>query len=531
MANKVPPEVQKLIDVYTKAQEQLVKIIKEKEAKGTMTAYQKSLLNQVMGQLNKLDNEAKNWTDETIPDSYNAGADAVDSYLKNNGLDTGFSQLNTGAIQALIDDCYGKLNDANNFIGRRIQDAVRQAGIDAVAQKLAQGQTVNQCKKNLIQSLLDEGITCIKDRRGRNINLSSYAEVVARSTTREATNTATLNQLQNYGYDLVKMSSHSPTCSICAIYQGRVYSISGKDSDYPPLDTAYSGDYANIHPNCAHVLEPYIPALADNPEGDMDFSNRPFELSDKDKSMIEQYNKQQAQKAQLRRDRQQYEKYKSILGDDVPNSFANFRQMKYNNTDKWDELKSNYRKIKAYNKIIQNEPAITLDLQDIAKATDTELVGLDYRLKSKESYLRKVNFDSNFSKDYNVIDDIINNTNDVIRYTYQQSYDKLADSYYQINKELSEKGYRQIKFKNTWLVKSNPYKGINCVYLSPNGQKFEIQFHTPESFELKNGEMHILYEKWRIIGDKSSAEAIELSKKMTELSSKLQYPIDIEKLR
>ena len=353
MANKVPPEVQKLIDVYTKAQEQLVKIIKEKEAKGTMTAYQKSLLNQVMGQLNKLDNEAKNWTDETIPDSYNAGADAVDSYLKNNGLDTGFSQLNTGAIQALIDDCYGKLNDANNFIGRRIQDAVRQAGIDAVAQKLAQGQTVNQCKKNLIHSLLDEGITCIKDRRGRNINLSSYAEVVARSTTREATNTATLNQLQNYGYDLVKMSSHSPTCSICALYQGRVYSISGNNPDYPPLDTAYSGDYANIHPNCAHVLEPYIPALADNPEGDMDFSNRPFELSDKDKSMIEQYNKQQAQKAQLRRDRQQYEKYKSILGDRAPKSFANFRQMKYNNTNKWDELKSNYREENAFNKIVE----------------------------------------------------------------------------------------------------------------------------------------------------------------------------------
>lgn len=345
MANKVPPEVQKLIDIYTKAQEQLVKIIKEKEAKGTMTSYQKSLLKQVMEQLNTLDNKAKIWTNQVISDFYNAGADAVDSYLKNNGLDTGFSQLNTRAIQTLIDNCYDKLNDANNFIGRRIKDAVGQAGIDAVAQKLAQGQTVNQCKKNLVQALIDEGITCIKDRRGRNIDLKSYAEVVARSTTREATNTATLNQLQNHGYDLVKMSKHSPTCSICAIYQGRVYSISGKSSDYPPLDTAYSGDYANIHPDCAHVLEPYIPALADDPEGDKEFSNRSFELSGKDKSMLEQYNKQQAQKVQLRRDRQQYEKYKNVLGDGVPGNFGAFRSLKLSNSEKWQQLQSDYKSI------------------------------------------------------------------------------------------------------------------------------------------------------------------------------------------
>ncbi|WP_139904457.1 hypothetical protein [Clostridium thermarum] len=75
--------------------------------------------------------------------------------------------------------------------------------------------------------------------------------------------------------------------------------------------------------------------------------------------------------------------------------------------------------------------------------------------------------------------------------------------------------------KNTWLIKSNPYKGINCIYTSPASQKFEIQYHTPESFELKNGELHGLYEKWRVLKDKASVEAIELSKRMTELSSKL----------
>lgn len=158
------------------------------------------------------------------------------------------------------------------------------------------------------------------------------------------------------------------------------------------------------------------------------------------------------------------------------------------------------------------------------------MAGLEYRLKTKDSYLRKVATDSKNSIDEKIIDDTINGTNDVIRYTYQASADKLVDKYFEIEKCLADKEYKQIKLKNTWSIKNNPYKGINCNYISPTGQKFEIQYHTPESFELKNGEMHTLYEKWRIITDKTSSEAVELSKKMTKLSIKLRYPDDIDKV-
>ena len=344
MDTKISPEVQKLIDIYRKAQEQLIKTITDMEAKGTVTSYQKSMLRQVTQILQELDEEAKTWTDEAVPSSYQHGIDDVNSKLEDMGinLSTKGGALNEDAINLLAGNAYLNLHDANNYVGRRINDAVRQAGIDAVSQKIAQGQTVPQCKQNLMDSLVSDGIDAIKDKRGRNISLTAYTEVVARSTTREATNTAALNQLKNNGYDLVKMSSHSPTCSLCAIYQGRVYSISGKNTDYPALDTAYSGEYANIHPNCAHVLEFYSPEYADDPEGDKEFSNRPFELTEKDKKMLEKYNKQQTEKAQIRRDRKQYEKYKTVLGEEVPKSFANFRHLKYNNIDRWAVLKESY---------------------------------------------------------------------------------------------------------------------------------------------------------------------------------------------
>lgn len=230
-------------------------------------------------------------------------------------------------------------------------------------------------------------------------------------------------------------------------------------------------------------------------------------------------------------DQKQYEKYKEVLGKDVPESIDKFQELKYNDSEKWKNFKGDYRKLNYYNKVLKNEPAITADLKEIERKTDTSLVGLDYRLKTKESYLRKVNFDSNSSTDEKVIRETIENTNDIIRYTFQALHNNLTEKYFEINYYLTEKGYKQIKLKNTWLVKANPYKGINCNYVAPTEQKFEIQFHTPESFELKNGELHHLYEKWRVISNKASKEAIELSKKMEELSSKLKVPKDIEKVR
>jgi hypothetical protein len=393
MPQQIPKDVQKLIDIYTNAQENLVNTIAEKEAKGNVTTYQKSLLSQVLQILQDLDNQAKQWSKDTIPQYYQQGIDEATQGLKDLGQDidsndVNFNQIHQGAIQVIANNCYGDLHDANNFVGRRIQDSIRQAGLDAVANKIATGQTVKQCKNNIVNSLVNEGINGIKDKRGRNISLDAYASTVARSTTREATNTATANQLTGLGYDLVKMSSHLTTCSLCAMYQGRVYSISGNSPDYPPLDTAYSGDYANIHPNCVHVISPYIPELDDNSDSLKEYSNSPFEIAEKDKKAIDDYIKQQAAKSQLRDDRNQYQKYKLLLPDDMPKSFANFRQMKYNNVNKWDLVKLDYKR---HNQLINN-PELKLPNLDNVTVADEKFTKYLFNKDNKEGYAKGKNF-------------------------------------------------------------------------------------------------------------------------------------------
>lgn len=228
-------------------------------------------------------------------------------------------------------------------------------------------------------------------------------------------------------------------------------------------------------------------------------------------------------------DLKQFEKYKGVLGKDAPGTFGDFQNLKYNKSVKWQQLKGDYRKMNAYNKIAANEPPITADMKDTAIKSETNMAGLENRLKSKESFLRKIKTDSDGAIDLKAIDDTISSTNDVIRYTFEADADSLVEKYGQINNVLSEKDYTLVKVKNFWIDKRNPYNGINCIYKSSSGQGFEIQYHTPEGFELKNGRVHQLYEEMRLDGA-DPKRRMELMTEMQVLFSKLKRPKGIESI-
>jgi hypothetical protein len=191
--------------------------------------------------------------------------------------------------------------------------------------------------------LVDRGITAIRDKNGREIRLASYAGMVARTTVREATNTATINEQAEIGNDLVQMTSHGSSCPICGPLEGRVYSISGKDKRYPPLSSAFPGGYKTIHPNCAHSVTPYLEEFDDDAEQTRKFSQRPIDQDPRSKEQIDSYYKEQARKTALRNDRNQWERYKAKLPDDAPKTLSGFRAMKKANSEKWQNLQGKYR--------------------------------------------------------------------------------------------------------------------------------------------------------------------------------------------
>jgi hypothetical protein len=85
---------------------------------------------------------------------------------------------------------------------------------------------------------------------------------------------------------------------------------------------------------------------------------------------------------------------------------------------------------------------------------------------------------------------------DSVRYTIQTTSESYTEAVRQSIGELLAQGYDCLKFKNTW--GGDGYKGINSFWIEPNSrQVFELQFHTPESFDAKMT-THGLYEEARL---------------------------------
>ncbi len=353
----------KLIETYQKAQKKLVEIIKRKQAYGSAAAYERSLLRQVQKELKKLKKSSKALVEQLIKENYKTGLqNLIDDLLKDNTaprLFNMFSELNISQIELITQNANIDLNKAINIVGRRVQDAVREAGVEATAEKLTTGQTIREMQKNLQDKLKQQNLIAVEYANGTKMPIEKYAETVARSTTAETQNKAKVIQGQDWGYDLVRFTEHSPTCGVCSMYQGRVYALTkeaangkykgskGQALHFPYLyDTALISGYSTIHPNCRHRLS-VLPAGAYTAAEMEEFSRKsmqPFEdmRSDKERKA---YAQEQAVKRKRNESRKQYEKIKTALPNDAPKTFAAFVKMKSAKSERYKELLKDYRTV------------------------------------------------------------------------------------------------------------------------------------------------------------------------------------------
>lgn len=314
------------------------------------------------------------------------------------------------------------------------------------------------------------------------------------------------------------------TSSVCRSMDGKVF----KMSDYKIGVTANP-----FHPNCRSTTAPYFEDSKGQRAAENPVTGKEVYV-DKNMTYPEWYDKyvKENPEAVLKEkklknagtDKKQYDYYKQRLGEEnLPKTFDEFQTVKYTDVEEYGILKAQVKGMAYYDKAILNEPDITAQVKKVAESIGMESLGLEYRIKTKESFLEKVR--KNFNPDGNEYE-----IKDIIRYTLGAGADNLSDKTLKVIDKFEQEGYNTIKIKNTWEPDSS-YNGINTFIKTPNGQVFEMQYHTPESFKLKNGELHKLYEKQRKILDDESEEYLDIEDQMIELSSKLAFPKNIERVK
>lgn len=256
------PAAGELTAIYQDARSRLERLVRaalERGAAGT-AEYRSRQLQAVLEVLAELRDQRATIAPGAVERSYTAGALVADEAAGSPNIR--FSGIHRQAIDVLAANLNDSLEEAEFTVGRRTADAFRTAGLRETAAGIATGSARREVsaalERKLLEDRITDALTGFVDKSGRRWPLDTYAEMVARTTTREAVSLGTANRLREVKIDIVTISTHADSCTRCLDYQGKTYSLDGQTAGYEVLD-----QMPPFHPNCRHVLTPASHALDD----------------------------------------------------------------------------------------------------------------------------------------------------------------------------------------------------------------------------------------------------------------------------
>jgi hypothetical protein len=145
----------------------------------------------------------------------------------------------------------------------------------------------------------------------------------------------------------------------------------------------------------------------------------------------------------------------------------------------------------------QTEKSLTKDMR-AAQRDNTcggRLAGMEFRLKGEDRLKEKLAEVLKRAPGRSA-DDAIRTLPDAIRFTFCFEAANYSDGYLEIKRRLEACGNKMVYSKNHWRDDLE-YKGINTRWTAADGQRYEVQFHTAESFHAKQQVTHRSYERLR----------------------------------
>lgn len=224
-----------------------------------------ALRREIEAELRRLQ-QAEREVERIVADAYEKGSQSAIVDLRKvaqaDTLRTAFTATNQRAIEALVRTTIDNLRATHLRILRQAEDVYRQVIAETAAPQVLTGAlTRREAAQLALNRFADMGITGFVDRAGRTWTIESYAEMATRTATGQAAIQGHIDRLIENDRDLVIVSDAPEECPLCAPWEGRVLSLTGRTPGYPTVDQARSAGL--FHPNCRHSLGAYIPGLTE----------------------------------------------------------------------------------------------------------------------------------------------------------------------------------------------------------------------------------------------------------------------------
>jgi hypothetical protein len=143
----------------------------------------------------------------------------------------------------------------------------------------------------------------------------------------------------------------------------------------------------------------------------------------------------------------------------------------------------------------RHEPEVSALLRRVAEEAGGELAGFEHRLKTRASTIRKIEEALAGNPAWTTADVALG---DPLRYTLVVDDAPPGAHVAAIRRALAaleQAGHRVERMKNYW-PRGDNYSGINTTLVAPDGMAWELQFHTPASYDLKDRD-HARYQRMR----------------------------------
>lgn len=245
-----------ILRLFKEAQRELIALIDGMEKGSRFSQFRRKQLREIERIIMRLEIDAREWVEETLPDLMKAGAEETYEKIKSFG-EKDFAVELAGvpeeAVKQLIENAW--LDFGGTMIGlqkdasrkalekRRLQERVLKGFIEGSAATRTQAQLVKDMKKR--------GFTVLRAANGfgRHFSLEHYAGMLVRTQNMTAYNLGAKSQMLASGRKYGIFPTIRPDIDgddVCNEWERKKYVDLEKDP-LPPSST---------HPNCRHIVTP-----------------------------------------------------------------------------------------------------------------------------------------------------------------------------------------------------------------------------------------------------------------------------------
>lgn len=184
----------------------------------------------------------------------------------------------------------------------------------ALMKMIMGGVSYDAAVEDSVREMARSGLRSVDYASGRTYQLDTAARMCIRTSAHQLSAKISERNCDVMGQDLVEVSEHWGARPSHQIWQGKIYSRSGKNKKYPPFKECHYGEADGLcGVNCRHTFHPFFEGISESTKWQKEPD--PKEYGGKMYSYYDATQKQRAMERQIRSTKREIEAMRSIGGN------------------------------------------------------------------------------------------------------------------------------------------------------------------------------------------------------------------------